>query len=209
MKYSFSDFILHILKKFKFKFYHSTERHTFSFWPYYTRYAMLVIDKLPVEFFLLMSLSHLPLETTNRFIYPRHFFTILLSLYIFFIMNIRQFITFLVCCFQVLPEIVVNFIKKNIFHFISFHIFVFSSAFSLQCVLGDSSLITYQLLSQALFCWLNCSGLQCTLHCNVMCCSTIQCSFQSFHFSLLTFLIFLFYSVSGHSLYIQIPVLNI
>ena len=34
-------------------------------------------------------------------------------------MNIRQFISFLVFCFQVLPETVVNFIKKNIFHFIS------------------------------------------------------------------------------------------
>ena len=74
---------------------------------------------------------------------------------------------------------------------------------------GDSSLITYQLLCQILFCWLNCSGLQCILQCNVMCCSALQCNLQSFHCSLLTFLIFLFYSVSGHSLYIQIPVLNI
>ena len=71
----------------KFKFYHSTEGHIFSFWPCYTRYALLIIDKLPVEFFRLMPLLHLPLETTNRF--------------------------------QVLIEIVVNFTKKNIFHFIS------------------------------------------------------------------------------------------
>ena len=36
-----------------------------------------------------------------------------------FIMNIRQFISFLVFCFPLLPEIVVSFIKNNIFHFIS------------------------------------------------------------------------------------------
>ena len=76
-------------------------------------------------------------------------------------------------------------------------------------VFWGTVMITYQLLCQALFCWLNCSGLQCFLQCNVMCCSALQCSLQSFHCSLLTFLIFLFYSVSGHSLYIQIPVLNI
>ena len=86
IKYTFSDFILHTLKKFEFKFYHSTEGHTFLFWPCYVRYILLIIDKLPVEFSLLMPLLHL--ETTNRFIHPRHFFTILLSFYIF-IMNIR------------------------------------------------------------------------------------------------------------------------
>ena len=43
----------------------------------------MIIDKLSVEFSLLMPLLHLPLETTNRFIHPRHFFTILLSLYFF------------------------------------------------------------------------------------------------------------------------------
>ena len=84
----FSDFILHSFKKFKFKFYHSTKGHSFLFWLCYIRYALLIIDKLPVEFSLLMPLLHLPLETTNRFIHLRHFFTILLSLY-FFIMNIR------------------------------------------------------------------------------------------------------------------------
>ena len=47
-------------------------------------YVLLIIDKLPVEFSLLMPLLHLPLETTNRFIHPRHFFTILLSLYFFY-----------------------------------------------------------------------------------------------------------------------------
>ena len=50
-------------------------------------YALLIIDKLPVEFSLLMSLLHLSQATTNRFIHLRYFFTILLSLY-FFIMNI-------------------------------------------------------------------------------------------------------------------------
>ena len=34
----------------------------------------------------------------------------------------RQSLSFLVFCFQVLPEIVVNLLKKNIFHFISFHV---------------------------------------------------------------------------------------
>ena len=43
--------------------------------------ALLIIDKFPVEFSLLMPLLHLSLETTNRFIHLRHFFTILLSLY--------------------------------------------------------------------------------------------------------------------------------
>ena len=76
MKYTFSDFILHTFKKFKFKFYRSTEGHTFLFWPCYRRYALLIIDKLPVEFSFLMLLLHLSLETTNRFIHPRHFFTI-------------------------------------------------------------------------------------------------------------------------------------
>ena len=76
-----------------------------------------------------MPLLHLPLETTNRFIHPRHFFIIssqFCFLYIFFIMNIRQFISFLVFCFQVLLEIVVNFIKKEYisFHFNSFHFIV-------------------------------------------------------------------------------------
>ena len=120
MKCTFSYFILHIIKKFKFKFYYSTEGHTLLFWPCYIRYALLIIDKLPVEFFLLMPLLHLPLETTNRFIHLRHLFTIFLCLH-FFIMNIRQFVSFLVLCFQVLPEIVVSFIKKNVFHFIPFH----------------------------------------------------------------------------------------
>ena len=47
-------------------------------------YVLLIIDKLSVEFSLLMPLLHLPLETTNRFIHPRHFFTILLFLYFFY-----------------------------------------------------------------------------------------------------------------------------
>ena len=110
-----------LLKNLSLNFYHSTEEHTFSFWSCYTRYALLIIDNLPVEFSLSMPLLHLLLENTNRFIPLRCFFTILFSLYFFLIMNIRQFVSFLVFCFQVLPEIVINFIKKNMFHFISFH----------------------------------------------------------------------------------------
>ena len=60
----FSDFILHTFKKFRFKFYHSTKWHTFSFWPCYIRYGLLIIDQFPVEFSLLMPLLHLSLETT-------------------------------------------------------------------------------------------------------------------------------------------------
>ena len=86
----FSDFIIHTFKEFKFKFYHLTEGHTFLLWFCYIRYALLIIDKLPVEFSILMPLLHLPQETTNRFIHLRHFFTILPSLY-FFIMNIIKF----------------------------------------------------------------------------------------------------------------------
>ena len=67
----------------KFKFYHFTEGHTFSFWYFYTRYDMLINDRIPVEFSHLMPLLQLPLETTNRF--------------------------------QLLTEIDVNLIKKNIF----------------------------------------------------------------------------------------------
>ena len=71
MKYTFSDFILHTFKKFKFKFCHSFEGYTFLFWTLYIRYPLLLIDKLPVEFPLLMPLLHLPLETTNKFIQLR------------------------------------------------------------------------------------------------------------------------------------------
>ena len=65
----------------KFKFYHSTKGHTFSFWLCYIRYALLINDKFPVESSLLMLLLNLSLKTTNRFIHLRHFFTILYSLY--------------------------------------------------------------------------------------------------------------------------------
>ena len=75
-----------LLKNLSLNFYHSTVGHTFSFCPCYKRYALLIIDKLQVEFSLLMPLLHLP---TNRFIHPSHFFTILLSLYFFKIMNTR------------------------------------------------------------------------------------------------------------------------
>ena len=47
------------------------------------RYALLIIDKLPVEFLLLMPLLNLPLETTNRFIHLRHFFTNLLFIFFY------------------------------------------------------------------------------------------------------------------------------
>ena len=76
----FSDFIRHTFKKFKCKFYHSPKGYTFSFWPCYIRYVLLIIDKFLVK---LMPLLHLPLKTTYRFMYLRHLFTILLSLYIF------------------------------------------------------------------------------------------------------------------------------
>ena len=84
----------------------------------------MIIDKLP-EFFLLMSLLHLPLETTSRFIHLRHFFTTLLSLYFLSWILGSVKVSLLVFCFQVLPEIVVDFIKNNIFHFISFHFMLF------------------------------------------------------------------------------------
>ena len=64
----------------KFKFYHPTKRHTFSFWPCYIRYVMFDYCNISVEFSLLMALIHLSLETTYRFIYLRYFFTVLLPL---------------------------------------------------------------------------------------------------------------------------------
>ena len=81
------DFIPYTFKKFKFKFYHSTKEHAFSFWPCYIRYTLLVIDKFRVEFSFLMPLLHLSLEPTYRFIHLRHFFTI--AFFIFFLINIR------------------------------------------------------------------------------------------------------------------------
>ena len=68
------------------KFYHSIEGHTFLFWTCYIRYALLIVDKLPVELSLLMSLIHLPLEITNRFIQA---FLHNFAFFIFFIMNVR------------------------------------------------------------------------------------------------------------------------
>ena len=82
----FSDFILHTFRKFKFQFYNSTKRHTFSFWPSYIRYTLLIIDKLTVELSLLMPLLHLSVYgISSQFCF----------LYIF-ITNIRYFISFLV-----------------------------------------------------------------------------------------------------------------
>ena len=52
-------------------------------------------------------------------------------------------------------------------------------------------------IMSGLFCCLTCSELQCILQCNVLYCSALYCNLQSFHCSLFTFLIFLFYS--GHS----------
>ena len=74
----FTDFILHTFKNLSF--FHPTKGHTFSFWPCYLRYALLIIVKFPVELSLLTPLLHLSLETTDRFIYLSNFFTILLSL---------------------------------------------------------------------------------------------------------------------------------
>ena len=54
--------------------YCPSKGHIFSFWPCYIRYALLIIDKFPVEFSLLLSLLHLSLETTYRFIDQRFFF---------------------------------------------------------------------------------------------------------------------------------------
>ena len=71
--------ILFTFKKIKFKFYLSTEGRAYLLVLALLRYVLLIIDKLQVEFSILMPLVHLPLETTNRFIYPRHFFRILLS----------------------------------------------------------------------------------------------------------------------------------
>ena len=82
----FSDFVLHTFRKFKFQFYNSTKRHTFSFWPSYIRYTLLIIDKLTVELSLLMPLLHLSVYgISSQFCF----------LYIF-ITNIRYFISFLV-----------------------------------------------------------------------------------------------------------------
>ena len=125
-----SDFIPYTFKKFKFKFYHSTKGHTFSFWSCYIRYTILVIDKFSVEFSFLMPLLHLSLETTYRFIHLRHFFTI--AFFTFFLMNIRQFISFLVFC-QILPEVVVNLCKCYSKEYISFHFisqYLFYNGFS-------------------------------------------------------------------------------
>ena len=97
-----------------FTFYHSTKGRTFSFWTCYIRYILLIIDKFPVEYFLLKLPSHLSLETTWGFIHIRRFFTILFFyLYHFFIMNslLSSLLSLLVICYQVLPEIVVNLCK--------------------------------------------------------------------------------------------------
>ena len=91
-----------------------------------------------------------------------------------------------------------SFAMQCVLHiYIILDLYLFLAApFLLQCVLSDSSLmITYQLLYYALFCCLNCRGLQCILQCNAMCCSALQCSLHSFHCCLLTYLIFLFYSI--------------
>ena len=119
MKYTFSDFILHTFKNFKFKFYHYAEGHTFLFQSCYIRYVLLLLisfqQDFPFQCHYYICLQNLLIDLSIQGISSQFCF-----LYIFFIMNIRQFISFLLLSFQVLPEIVVNFIKKNISHFISF-----------------------------------------------------------------------------------------
>ena len=81
------------------------------------RNFLLIIDKFPVEFSLLMPLLHLSLETKNRFIHLRHFFTILLSL------SLSSFLSWILgslLSFLVLKRIL---LKKN--YFISFHFILF------------------------------------------------------------------------------------
>ena len=66
------DFVLHTLKSEIW--YHPTKMHTFWIWPCYIKYAMLIINKFPGEFLLLVLLLHLSLETTYTFIYQIFFF---------------------------------------------------------------------------------------------------------------------------------------
>ena len=62
------------------KLYHPTEGYSFSFWPCCMRYCLLIIDKSPAEFSLLMQAFHFSLENTYRFIHPRISFLILLRI---------------------------------------------------------------------------------------------------------------------------------
>ena len=66
------DFILHTFKSEIL--YHPTKVHTFWIWPCYIRYAMFIINKFPEEFFLLVLLLYLSLETTYSFIHQIFFF---------------------------------------------------------------------------------------------------------------------------------------
>ena len=67
-------------KLLKFKFYNHTGGPATQ-----GIYTLLIIDKFPVEFSLLMLLLHLSLETTNRFfIHQRSLFPILLALSLFY-----------------------------------------------------------------------------------------------------------------------------
>ena len=108
-----------LLRNLSFKFYHSTEGHAFLFWPCFISYVLLIIDKLPVEFSLLMPLLHLPLETTNRFIHPRHFLTILLSLYFFLSWILDSLLVSLCFVFSYYLKLLWILLKR--IYFISFH----------------------------------------------------------------------------------------
>ena len=66
------DFILHTFKSEIW--YHPTKVHTFWIWPCYIRYPMLIINKFPGEFLLLVLLLHLSLKTTYSFIHQIIFF---------------------------------------------------------------------------------------------------------------------------------------
>ena len=99
-----------------------------------------------------------------------------------------SFIVFVAFTFALLgfaSQVLFDFDMQCVLHiYIILDLYLFLAAsFLLQCVLHDSSLITYQLLCWAWFCWLNCSRLQCILQCNVMRCSALQ----AFHCSLLAF----------------------
>ena len=68
----------------------------------------------------------------------------------------------------------------HIYIILDLYLFLAAPFSLLQCVLGNSSLIRCQLHYYALFFWLNCSGLQCIVQCNAMCCSALQCSYNYF-----------------------------
>ena len=128
--------------------HHLTEGHTILLWPCCIRYALLIIDKFPVEFFFWLSFFlHSSSDTNEKFIYSRFFFFILIVLLFTlcwyldhtgafsFNLSITVSYEYLVVYmllaffyFQVLPKIVVKIVwkfpEKRIsfpFHFTSFN----------------------------------------------------------------------------------------